>query len=584
MSRAIDFGAFSEPRLTPFARILLLAVLALALAARLWGVTFGLPQTLAKPDEDIVVARASAFFFGDWNPHFFNYPSLFLYLVHFAVRGVYWFGAWRGDYANALEFLIDADYRPELIYLPARLLSVAFGVGSVYLLYAIGRDAGSRRAGLLAAFWLAIGYLHGRQSHFGVTDVAAVFFVLGSILGLVRRTHAGASSSAFFGAAVFAGLATSTKYIGCFLFAPAAILEFRRWRCDPARPNFWRGVVAPLFGFGLVMVVCFCLTTPYGVLASHELIRDLKYESEFLDTGYHPIGEPGFKHHSVFTLPIGLGEPIFAIGVVAVAWMARRDWKLAVAVLGFPLLYFLVTGSGRAVFVRYILPVVPPLTFAAAWLFDRAFAAVENRMGRRLGAPLFGVCAVLLAAPSALRLYHFDRLSAATDTRELASQWLITNASGSTFVQLDVPYATLRVPDEPSHAVKRLASRIPPGLEGYVEAYVKKLAAARPMPWLEEWKVQKDGSFTRDGEAKSGYPDYIVVQRSRHKDMWADRQKIVEGLGYVRVAEFRSLPDDGDHRFDLQDAFYIPYDGFDAVERPGPNVVIYRHPKKKARR
>jgi hypothetical protein len=29
------------------------------------------------------------------------------------------------------------------------------------------------------------------------------------------------------------------------------------------------------------------------------------------------------------------------------------------------------------------------------------------------------------------------------------------------------------------------------------------------------------------------------------------------------------------HVYDQQDAFYVPFDGFDGVARPGPNLSIY---------
>ena len=63
------------------AGVLLIAVLALALALRLKGVTWGLPYSFVNSDESVVVPKAFAAARGHLDPQFFYYPSLFFYLV-----------------------------------------------------------------------------------------------------------------------------------------------------------------------------------------------------------------------------------------------------------------------------------------------------------------------------------------------------------------------------------------------------------------------------------------------------------------------------------------------------------------------
>src|SRR5215218_5060886 len=57
----------------------LLAVLTTALGVRVWGVTAHLPF-VHHPDEPTNLRVIGTIVGGDPNPHFFNYPSLFLYL------------------------------------------------------------------------------------------------------------------------------------------------------------------------------------------------------------------------------------------------------------------------------------------------------------------------------------------------------------------------------------------------------------------------------------------------------------------------------------------------------------------------
>jgi len=50
--------------------------------ARFWGINFGLPHTECRPDESIITGIAFGFFSGDFNPHFFSYPTLYIYVLH----------------------------------------------------------------------------------------------------------------------------------------------------------------------------------------------------------------------------------------------------------------------------------------------------------------------------------------------------------------------------------------------------------------------------------------------------------------------------------------------------------------------
>jgi hypothetical protein len=47
---------------------------------RYWGIHFEIPGTVSRPDEEFIVATALQFFKGDFNPEFFNYPTLYMYL------------------------------------------------------------------------------------------------------------------------------------------------------------------------------------------------------------------------------------------------------------------------------------------------------------------------------------------------------------------------------------------------------------------------------------------------------------------------------------------------------------------------
>jgi hypothetical protein len=68
----------------------LLVVLFLGAIVRYWGIMFGLPESFCRPDEEIIVNTTLKFFQGDFNPDFFRYPTLYMYLLY-AVFKMYLF-------------------------------------------------------------------------------------------------------------------------------------------------------------------------------------------------------------------------------------------------------------------------------------------------------------------------------------------------------------------------------------------------------------------------------------------------------------------------------------------------------------
>jgi len=156
-------------------RVALAAILAGAAALRLVGVGYGLPFPLLSPDEQSIVPRAWKMVHGGGlDPHWFDYPSLLMYLLAP-------FQAWQ--------------HEPS--YLAARLVVIALALG-------------------------AVAATHVAYSRMAVTDVPLTLGVAVSLALLVSgRIELG-------GLAV--GLAMSFKYPGVFLLVPLVVAGNRQPR------------------------------------------------------------------------------------------------------------------------------------------------------------------------------------------------------------------------------------------------------------------------------------------------------------------------------------------------------------------
>ena len=195
----------------------------------MWSVSYGLPD-LYHPDEPRIVERAVRFHQGDLNPRFFNWPSLYMYVVA-GVYGVV-FG-WSPD-GVAGTFARN----PGQFYVVARVLTALFGTATLAVLYLTGRIAYGRTAAILAAGLLAVDFLHVRDSHWVTTDVPLTFLVALATFYALRYWRGGRPRDAWT-AGLVAGLATSMKYPGGLALLSLVAAHVAR---HPGRPA-WRRIV-----------------------------------------------------------------------------------------------------------------------------------------------------------------------------------------------------------------------------------------------------------------------------------------------------------------------------------------------------
>jgi len=309
-------------------------VLVLAGGLRLTGIQYGLPFPLLNPDERSIVPRAWAMVHGGGlDPHWFDYPSLVMYLLA-PVQ------AWQDDPS----------------YLAARLTMVVIALGGVAAAWWLGQRAYGPLAGFVAAAATAVETTHVAYSRMAVTDVP---LTLGVAVALALMV-----SGRIELAGLAVGVAASAKYPGILLLAPLLAAAWGRWR---------RLAVA----VGLT-VAGFALTSPFVVLHLGQAAGDA-----WRVQGAAREGWLGFENDHAAPIAFvarlwdGLGPALLiaAAGLV-VAFVHRRRADLVLGV--FVLVYFADLMTLHAHFDRYLLPLVPALGALAGRL--RALAPVTLLM------------------------------------------------------------------------------------------------------------------------------------------------------------------------------------------------------------
>ena len=510
--------------------LVLAAILAVAALVRFWGLRFGLPHPDCRPDEDTVDSVVGAIYSGTLMPHFFIYPPLYM----MAVAGLKWLLAHSPPVLHALRIHVTIDSgATSTERLIARGLSAAAGVGTAWALAGAGTRLFGRLTGLAAAACFALAFLSVRESHFGVTDASMTFILTLAFLWIVKLSRSG-STRDLVAAAVLSGLAMATKYNAALLAAPAA------WSIVAARSGAGIGQrIGRVAAFGALMVIVFLIVCPGAVLLHEQFLADAVYQSHHLAEGHGADLGTGLIYHLTTSLRYGLGLPVLAAGLAGLLWLVFRDWRDAVLVASFPVIYYALAGSGRTVFVRYMLPVVPFLCLAAGFFLVETAKGFARLMRRPDLAGAIATIVTLLAVwPSAWSVVNFDYLLAREDNRLIAKAWIQERFGAGTTIGQVGPFA------------------------GHV------------FPWGSDEVSYKtvDPPFADPG------PRVLIVQSSPLA--WgapapaADLTPMLRDR-YELQFERHVADDDPRNVYDRQDEFYLPIAGFHGIERPGPNLRIY---------
>jgi len=533
----------------PAARRTLLLLLVLAGAGlRLRGIDFALPHPMARPDEEFIVAVALRFFSGDYNPHFFEWPTLYFYVVHACFRAAYVVGHLMGVYPDAGSFTQAIANDPTRAHLALRLMSAAAGTATLVVTHSIAKSLFDARAALVATAFLAVAYLHVRDSHFGVLDVPLTLFVVAALRLLVSAWNGRQIVRSFVLAGACTGLAASVKYNAAALLVPGLVTAAIMLADSPRAER--RAAVVGLMAFLAASVVCFLIGSPYVVLDSPSFRAGLEAQVVRLTGGHGVYIEHVWLRHLTFSLWYGLGFPVLVAGVVGAVLLIIKDWRKGSILCAFPVSYFVVIGGGHTAFIRYTTPLVPFFCVLAAYAVCHLIAAMAGRLSKHVRTAVTVVTVVLFASPSLILCIRFDRLLAERDTRLMAAEWLASNIRpGESLYESGASYV------RPHYAW-------PPGAPNYVPVELEAHA----------------GTFvTSTGERTT--PDWIVLAESplRLYTRVPPELRGIISAGYELVhAVAASREPEPEAAFDRQDAFFLPYADFSVRERPGPQFSIYR--------
>ena len=519
------------------------------------------------------------------NPHWFPLGSVLIYLL-VLLRSI-------------LEPLGDFGTLENMSYV-GRTLAALADVGSVFMVFLLGRRIFSQGAGLLAAGLTALAVVHIQISHFYRPEPFLVFFLLASFWAMLRVIDRGRMrDSLLLGA--FVGLTVATKVSVLPLAFPLLLAYLFRMhgvlRSSPGSSlaDAIRRVLPQALAGGAASLVVFFLVTPYALLDMANFVGDQVWQARNVarTAGMVPftlqyVGETPLLYEIRQVAVWGLGIPLGIVawgGLLFSMVKVFRGWErhkgeillLAWAVPSIVLLAFFETK-----FLRYIFPVVPFLVLMGAGMMFAALAWAKRRRDEassegavlrpHLPRIVTGVIVVVVAT-TAFYALAFEGIYSRPHTAVQASEWINENVPHGSAILTDNHW------DEPlrnlgRYDVEQFVGYEPDNVDK-MEVLARQLASA---DYLAFYSNRTYGSIARLPERYPMTSNYY-------------RQLFSGNLGYDLERSFTSYPqllgvafvDDTYGRANLpepgapsgEDGALISLDLGYADE----NVINYDHPK-----
>ena len=285
-----------------------------------------------------------------------------------------------------------------------RTLTALADVGSVFLLYVIGRRMFGQWTGLLAAAFATFAVIHIQHAHFYRPEPFTVLASLAALWAMLRFTESrGYRDAMLLGALV--GLAMAPKVSVAPIVAPL-ILTFLWVAKDRARRD-WSDLrpwdvarVVPMAAVSAVAALAvFFTTTPYAFLDFVNFLSDIREQTGMAgEAGRFPFtwqyaDTPAFLYQLRQTTVWGLGIPLGTGAWLAVPVTAWFAWKGGIAqrsdllLLAWIVPAFVFLELFEVKFLRYVFPLAPfCILLAARVLVDLIRWADDRRRRSRIDA------------------------------------------------------------------------------------------------------------------------------------------------------------------------------------------------------
>jgi hypothetical protein len=543
-------------------------ILIIGFLLRIWGINFGLPY-IYHYDEHFYIATAVKLGSGIVNNSPYA-PTGLSNVLFFEYIGYFILGKLVGLFPTVQHFELAYRTNPSMFYLLGRFTSAAFGTASIIAVYTIGLFLTKKMTGIMASILLAVSFIHVRDSHYSVPDIAMSTLVIFAVCFAILYVQTGRQRFIYI-ASLVGGVAIAMKWIAL----PVALTIWLAWITVPD-PKFIKKTSGNKASSHVIkgsVLVALLISLGFSPGAFQVIINPTPYIKEMI--GQASSGQyGGFEIWQVDTLPgwlfygktliFGLGIITVLLAIVGVIFYVyhsiRNKSNTMLILISFPLTYFILMGSTPHYFSRYSLPLVP---FVALFCADTISVIHQQLLKWKTPFSNYIILIIFFLAiiPSLASSVKHDLILTRTDTRTIAKDWIEENIPSESKIAVDW---SVHGPPLSSHESSVLNSQ-----RVYDVYYVGGTGLS---DHTIEWYKQ------------NGY-DYLIASSFIYqiplvfKDLDLRRKEFYSSLDKELQLVKNIYPNDEEREPDfIFDEIYGPMVSLWGRDRPGPVLKIYKIP------
>lgn len=376
----------------------------------------------------------------------YDYPSTVPYINYILYKTIFIPLGWMKYYAKNFDRVIDGTITLSPSKLErnrirqieifgereinslywSRYITAFFGVGTILLLYLLGKEMFGWKVGSLAALFLVFDFKHVQNSHLGLPDIYNSFFLLLALLA-IYKLYQKPTRLNYLWAGVLAGLSFSIKYQVYALlplFITHILISFNGFKFS-LKKFFSPKALIVIFAVPFV----FLLTNPYFFIHLETALGWMSSVSLKYGMGTKKINL--FPLSYLYNIDIGPSLTIISfLGIIYSLFKKPRETLIVSSVLAFFTYIFLYYSTG-GFYIRNLIVITPLLFLFASNILVSIFGIIRKYVGKYVFALIFAGTLVLLvwvpARNSIINCYYWTK----DWTYNMTSKWLFDNWDSS---------------------------------------------------------------------------------------------------------------------------------------------------------
>lgn len=516
-----------------------LVILLLAFFIRIQKISIGLPYILNSSESqyisDLLVLIKNPF-----KIHVFNEPSLFLILnsiVLFLTSGT----------VNVSNLVNALESNPQALFIPLRVLSALFGVGSVVLVFLIG-DLFGVLTGVFASAFLTVAFLHIKYCQLFSPFIPMVFFSLLSIFFALKvYSNKDSRLKLYFISMLSASLSASMHYIGLLSIVPLLTVMILSKETEKIKIHT------------IYFLALFLALNPYSVFSLVSLIWTGL--DQYLN-GYSIYHYSSFINYSLTFLLQGIGPVIFFTALCLLKYKESYDENSLKSLFILPVFYISIIGLMHITEISYAILIVPFLCLASAMFFESFINEYPDKQFIFILLLLFALWIPFKYSEK------YKRTMGLSDTRVIATEWMHENTTEDFSIAYD------------KNSIQLV------WFDPYKKEALKSIVddpdiLANPLRYEITSKLLKNKNWFKIIKRKV---DYVVINsideervlRKTGNSLEKEYYKKFEKLDPIIVFNPYLKEYDKKTRFSVLEDLYSPFETLWQRERSGPIIKIYK--------